>query len=134
MTSCRWSIRTAIATTLYITMAAPLAFAAGPCDELDPCAAKACRIDTELAQAKAKGNARDVARLERARSEMGHCSDEGLKQKRKMALEQAQRRVDKRAADLQKADAAGDAAAIKKAQRKLESARKTLTDLQNSPL
>ena len=81
---------------------------------------------------EAKGNTKDVARLERARG--GHCSDEGLKQKRKMALEQAQRRVDQRAADLQKAEASGNAAAIKKAQRKLESARKTLTDLQNAPL
>ena len=134
MTSCCWFIRIAIAAALSVTIAAPLASAAGPCDELDPCAARACRIDTEIARAKAKGNTKDVARLERSRSEMGHCSDEGLKQKRKMALEQAQRRVDQRAADLQKAEASGNAAAIKKAQRKLESARKTLTDLQNSPL
>jgi hypothetical protein len=134
MTSCCWFIRIAIAAALSVTIAAPLASAAGPCDELDPCAARACRIDTEIARAKAKGNTKDVARLERARSEMGHCSDEGLKQKRKMALEQAQRRVDQRAADLQKAEASGNAAAIKKAQRKLESARKTLTDLQNAPL
>jgi hypothetical protein len=134
MTSCCWFIRIAVAAALSVTIAAPLASAAGPCDELDPCAARACRIDTEIARAKAKGNTKDVARLERARSEMGHCSDEGLKQKRKMALEQAQRRVDQRAADLQKAEASGNAAAIKKPQRKLESARKTLTDLQNAPL
>ena len=134
MTVCRWSLRIAIAAALSITMAAPLAIAAGPCDDLDPCAARACRIDTEIARAKAKGNAREVAKLERARSEMGHCSDEGLKQKRKMALDQAQRWVDQRAAELRKAEASGDAAAIRKAQRKLDSARKTLTDLQNSPL
>ena len=129
-----WFIRIAIASALSVTIAAPLASAAGPCDELDPCAARACRIDTEIARAKAKGNTKDIARLERARSEMGHCSDEGLKQKRKMALEQAQRRVDQRTADLQKAEASGNAAAIKKAQGKLDSARKTLTDLQNAPL
>ena len=137
MTSCRWArwfVNIAVAGALSITVAAPLASAAGPCDELDPCAAKACRIDAEIARAKAKGNARDLARLERARGEMGHCSDEGLKQKRKVALDQAQRRVDLRAADLQKAEATGNAAAIKKAQRNLDGARKTLTDLQNSPL
>ena len=134
MTSCRWSLRIGLAAVLSLPIAVPLACAAGPCDNLGPCAARACRIDAELAQAKAKGNARDVERLERARSEMAHCSDEGLKEKRKMALDQAQRRVDQRAADLQKAEASGNAAAIKKAQRRLESARKTLTDLQNAPL
>jgi len=131
----RWSSRAAIATATSIALAAPLSFAAAPCEDLkDPCAAKACRIDADLARAKAKGNANDVARLERARGEMSHCSAEGLEEKRKMALEQAQRRVDKRTADLQKAEASGNPAAVKKAQRNLDGARKTLTDLQNSPL
>ena len=122
MTSCRWPIRFAIATA--IAFATPLACAAASCDALDPCAAKACRIDAQIAQAKANGNTRQLASLERARGEMVHCSDEGLKQKRKVALEQAQRRIDQRSADLKKAEATGDAAQLKKAQRKLESARK----------
>ena len=135
MTSYRWSIRLAIATVGAVALGAPFAYAAAPCEDLkDPCAARSCRIDAELAKAQAKGNARDVARLERARSEMSRCSAEGLEQKRKMALEQAQRRVDQRAADLQKAEASGNAATIKKAQGKLDSARKTLADLQNAPL
>jgi len=133
MTSCRSWIRLAVAGA--VALGAPLAYAAAPCDDLkDPCAARACRIDAELAKAQAKGNTSDVARLERARSEMSRCSAEGLEQKRKMALEQAQRRVDQRGADLKKAEATGNAAAIKKAQGKLDGARKTLADLQNAPL
>src|SRR5580765_2709696 len=125
MRACRCSIRAAIAVAVS-TVLAPLAFAAAPCEDLkDPCAAKACRIDADLARAKDKGNASDVARLERARSETSRCSAEGLKEKRKMAVEQAQRRVDKRTADLQRAEASGNPASIKKAQRNLESARKT---------
>ena len=132
MTSCRWYIRLALAA---VALGAPFAHAAAPCEDLkDPCAARTCRIDADLAKARAKGNASDVARLERARSEMSHCSAEGLEQKRKMALEQAQRRVDQRAADLKKAEASGNPAAIKRAQGKLDSAQKTLADLQKAPL
>ena len=135
MTSCRWSIRLAIAAVGAVALGAPLSCAAAPCEDMkDPCAQRTCRIDADLAKARAKGNANDVARLERARSEMSHCSAEGLEQKRKMALEQAQRRVDQRAADLKKAEASGNAAAIKKAQARLDGAQKTLTDLQKAPL
>ena len=132
MTLCCWSVRVAIATT--VAFAAPLAWAAASCDALDPCAAKACRLDAQIAQAKAKGNTRQLAGLERARAEMVHCSDEGLKQKRKVALEQAQRRIDQRAADLRKAQATGDAAKLKKAQRNLDSARKAYSEIESSPL
>ncbi len=127
-----WSIHIAIATA--VSVAAPLAFAAASCDTLEPCAAKACRLDADIAQAKAKGNIRQLASLERARAEMVHCSDDGLKQKRKVALEQAQRRVDRRDAELKKVEASGSAAKIKKAQRNLESARKAYAAIEKSPL
>jgi hypothetical protein len=110
---------------------APLAVAA---DVTGPCAEKTRRIDAEIAQAKAKGNARALASLERARADMVHCSDDGLREKRKMALEQAQHRIDQREADLKKTEASGDAAKIKKAQRNLESARKVYSEIESSPL
>jgi hypothetical protein len=128
-----WSIRIAIAAA--VSAVAPLASAAASCDALEPCAAKACRLDAEIAQAKAKGKTtRQLATLERARGEMVHCNDDGLKQKRKVALEQAQRRIDQRAAELKKVEASGDAAKIKKAERKLESARKAYAEIEKSPL
>jgi hypothetical protein len=114
--------------------AGPLAAAATTADATGPCAEKARRTDADIAQAKAKGNAQAVAKLERARAEMSHCSDDGLKAKRKMALEQAQNRIDRREAELKKAEASGDAAKIKKAQRNLESARKVHADIESSPL
>ena len=132
MTSRCWSIRIAIA--IAVSVAAPLAGAAASCDALEPCAAKACRLDAEIAQAKAKGKTRQLAALERARAEMVHCNDDGLKQRRKVALEQAQRRIDRREAEFRKAEASGDAAKAKKAQRNLESARKAYAQIEKSPL
>jgi hypothetical protein len=132
MTARRWSTRIAIAAAA--SLAAPVAFAATACDALEPCAAKMCRLDADIARAKAQGNSRQLAALERSRAEMLHCSDDGLKQKRKVALEQAQRRIDRRDAELKKAEASGDAAKIKKAQRNLDSARKAYAEIEKSPL
>jgi hypothetical protein len=127
-----WSIRIAIA--IAVSVAAPPAGAAASCDALEACAAKACRLDADIAQAKAKGKTRQLAALERARAEMVHCNDDGIKQRRKVALEQAQRRIDRRGAELTKAEASGDAAKVKKAQRNLESARKAYAQIEKSPL
>ena len=132
MTACRWSMHIAIA--IAVSVAASLAGAAASCDSLEPCAAKACRLDADIAQAKAKGNTRQLASLERARAEIVHCSDDGIKQKRKVALEQAQRRIDRREAELKKIKADGNAAKVKKAQRNLESARKAYAEIETSPL
>ena len=44
---------------------------------------------------------------------MAHCSDDGLKQKRKVALEQAQHRIDRREAELKKVEATGNATKTK---------------------
>ncbi len=127
-----WGIRIVFA--MAVATSAPLVLAAASCDQPDGCAAKACRIDAEIARAKAKGDARALARLERERGEMVHCSDDGLKQKRKVALEQAQRRIERNEAELRKAEAAGDANKIKTAQRKLDSARHAFAEIRNSPL
>lgn len=132
MTLRGWFSCNAVATA--VCLAAPLAHAAVSCDALDPCAAKACRLDADIAQARAKGSTSQLARLERERSAMVHCSDDGLKEKRKVALEQAQRRIDQREADVRKFETNGDAAKLKKAQRRLDSARKAYEEIENSPL
>lgn len=132
MTFRRQLVRIAIA--LAICSVARLGSAASSCDALDPCAAKTCRLDADILQAKTKASSGEVARLQRARAEMAHCSDDGLRQKRKVALQQAQRRIDVREAELKKFEASGDAAKVKKAQRKLESARKAYEEIENSPL
>ena len=61
---------------------------------------------------------------------MIRCNDDGLKQKRKVALEQAQRRIDRREAEARKVEASGNAAKVKKAQRNLESARKAYAEIE----
>lgn len=114
--------------------AAPLAYAAAECATPDGCAAKACRLDAQIAQVKAGGDVHRLPALERARAELVHCSDDGLKQKRKMALEQAQQRIDKREADLKSAQAKGDPKKIKAAQKKLDGAHHAFDEIQSSPL
>jgi len=131
MASCRGFMRIAVAA---VFAAAVPALAASSCDTMDPCAAKACRLDAEIAVAKAKSDTRKLSALERTRAELTHCSDDGLKQKRRVALEQAQRRIDQREAELRNAEASGDATKIKKAERKLESARKAYVDMEKAPL
>ena len=132
MNNCRWLARLAI--FAIAASAAPFAQAASACESLEPCAARACRVDAEIARAKDKGNAKQVTALERQRADMVHCSDDGIKQKRKMALEQAQARIDRREAELKKAEAGGDAAKVKKAERNLQSARKAYAEIEKSPL
>ena len=132
MSNCRLTVRVVILGVLGF--AAPLGWAATACESLEPCAARACRLDGEIARAKDKGNARQLAALERQRADMVHCSDDGIKQKRKMALQQAQARVDRREAELRKVEATGDAAKLKKAERNLHSARKAYAEIEKSPL
>ena len=54
-----------------------------------------------------------------------------MKQKHKVALDQAQKRIEQRASELEKAQASGDASKIKKAQRNLDSARKAYAQIEN---
>ena len=132
MSNCRWTVRVVI--VAIVRFAAPPSLAASACESLDPCAARACRLDTEIARARAQGNARQLTGLERQRADMVHCSDEGIKQKRKMALQQAQARVDRREAELRKVEASADAAKVKRAERNLQSARKAYAEIEKSPL
>ncbi|HTS24026.1 MAG TPA: DUF1090 family protein [Casimicrobiaceae bacterium] len=116
------------------SLVTPLASAQGPCDSLGPCAARSCRLDAQIARARDKGQSRDLATLERQRADMVHCSDDGLREKRKMALEQAQARIDRREAELKSAQASGNAAKVQKAERNLDSARKAYAEIESSPL
>ncbi len=120
--------------TAAVFAAAAAAAHAANCDALDGCAAKACRIDAQLDAAKAAGNAKQVAGLTRARGEIAHCSDDGLKAKRAMALAQAQKKIDARNAELARAQATGDAKKVARAQKKLDNAQSVYKELEASPL
>ena len=113
---------------------ASAACAATACDTPDPCADRACRLDAQIAQARAAGKTKELAALENTRAENTHCSDDGLKAKRAAALAQAQQSIDKRTAELTRAQATGDPAKVKKAQKKLDNAQAVYKELQNSPL
>ena len=132
MPTCRWAV--VVVFTAVAVPAAPMAWAAGACDALTPCAARLCRLDADIAKAKDRGDAKAVTALQHQRADMVHCSDEGAKEKRKMALQQAQARVDKREAELTQAEATKDPAKIKKAQKNLDSAKRSYAEMEKSPL
>ena len=132
MQTCRWAVH--LLFTAAVALTAPLAWAAGACEALTPCAARLCRLDSDIAKAKDRGDAKTVATLQRQRADMVHCSDEGVKERRKMALQQAQTRIDKREAELKQAEASKNPSKIKKAQKNLESAQKSYAEIEKSPL
>lgn len=91
---------------------------------LTGCAAKKNDIETQLAQARAAGNAAQVSGLEKALKEaQAHCSDAGLKQQREKKLGLAKQKVAEREASLEKARQGGKQKKIEKQQRKLDEAR-----------
>jgi uncharacterized membrane protein (DUF106 family) len=132
MTLYAWCIRATVFAAVSVCM--QLAHAAAACEKLEGCAAKACRIDAQIEEAKVAGKNKALPSLERERAEIAHCSDDGLRQKRKVALDQAQHRIDLRQDDLKKAQAKGDPAQIKKAQKNLDSAQHAYDEIKNSPL
>jgi len=71
MTLRAWSVRVAVFTATFTGV--QLAHAAAACEKLDGCAAKACRIEAQIAEAKADGKARLLPSLERARAEIARA-------------------------------------------------------------
>ena len=126
--------RVAMAMAAAASIGAGSARAEDSCAKLDGCAAKSCRIDAQIAEATAEGKTKLLPALERARAGMAHCNDDGVRQKRKVALEQAQRRIDRREDDLKQAQAKNDAKKIEAARKRLESARHAYDEIKNSPL
>ena len=109
-------------------LAAPL-MAANQAPELTGCEAKKHAISQELEQARAHGNSNQVARLEKALSEVtAHCTDSGLKKERENKVLEAKHEVSQRQADLDKAMKKGDPEKIDKRKNKLAESRKELQE------
>ncbi|MNF60457.1 hypothetical protein D3C85_764950 [compost metagenome] len=95
--------------------------------ELTGCAAKRQSISSQIEQAKAQGNAEQLAGLEKALSEVtAHCTDASLKKERENKVLDAKHEVSQRQADLDKAMKKGDPEKINKRKDKLAESRKEL--------
>lgn len=115
---------------LACTLTAPALLAA----EMPPpseCLIKSQEISSKIQEAKAEGNKREQAGLEKALSETNaNCSEASLVKQREQKVLDAKREVSRRQTDLNQAMAKGDPEKINKRKDKLAESRKELLDAQ----
>lgn len=115
-----------LAALLVLGCANPL-LASEPAKPLTGCAAKQAAIESKLQEAKAHGNANQVAGLQTALDNVKtYCTDASLTQERKQRVLDAEKEVSQREKDLRKAMNKGDAEKIEKRKNKLAEARTEL--------
>lgn len=99
--------------------------------KLTGCAAKRQDLGHQIQQARASGDNKQQAGLEKAlRKNEAHCTDADLLKQRQAKVDQAQHEVTRREADLKKAEAKGDVEKINKRKTKLADSQKELQDAQ----
>lgn len=95
------------------------------------CLIKSQEISSKIQEAKAEGNKRQQAGLEKALSETNaNCSEASLVKQREQKVLDAKREVSRRQTDLNQAMAKGDPEKINKRKDKLAESRKELLDAQ----
>jgi len=95
------------------------------------CLVKSQEISSKIQEAKADGNKREQAGLEKALSEVNaNCTETSLLKQREQNVLDAKREVSRRQNDLNKAMAKGDPEKIDKRKDKLAESRKQLQEAQ----
>ncbi|OWQ46139.1 DUF1090 domain-containing protein [Roseateles sp. L2-2] len=95
------------------------------------CAAKRASIESQISEATAKGNRRQLAGLKSAlAANKRHCTDASLAADRERDIAAATKKVTRREADLATAQAKGDPKKIAKEQKQLDAAREALAEAQ----
>ncbi|MFJ4141787.1 DUF1090 domain-containing protein [Pseudomonas sp. NPDC089734] len=111
-------------------LAGPL-LAAEQAPPLSECVLKSQEINGKIQEARADGNKREQAGLEKALSEVNaNCTETSLLKQREQKVLDAKREVSRRQTDLNKAMAKGDPERINKRKDKLAESRKELQDAQ----
>lgn len=112
--------------------AAPSAEAIASCNAKRGCEAKFCHIQLELDQARAAGNTRKAAGLEKALSEAkSSCTAESLAADHARDVKEKEAKVQERRDDLATAQKDGKARKIERAQKKLQDAEAELKKAQS---
>ena len=121
-------MRNSTTRTLCVAAILTLGAAAAPARAASPaCEAKRVQIESSLADAQARGQAREVRGLKKAlAANKSSCTDAGLEKERQSDIRAAQKEVDQRETDLKQAQRKGDAEKIEKRQAKLDEARAEL--------
>ncbi|GFM66617.1 DUF1090 domain-containing protein [Pseudomonas cichorii] len=113
------------------TLSAPPLLAAEQAPPPSECLVKSQEISSKIQEAKADGNKREQAGLEKALSEVNaNCTETSLLKQREQNVLDAKREVSRRQNDLNKAMAKGDPEKIDKRKDKLAESRKQLQDAQ----
>ncbi|MEC5397946.1 DUF1090 domain-containing protein [Uliginosibacterium sp. H1] len=95
------------------------------------CEAKRTRIETQIAEATARGNKQELAGLNRAlRATTANCTDASLAKERDARIRKAEKEIAEREKDLAQAQKSGDADKVEKRREKLEEARRELVEAQ----
>ncbi|MCO8161677.1 DUF1090 domain-containing protein [Pseudomonas sp. 21LCFQ010] len=116
---------------LACTLGSPAVLAAEQAPPASGCLLKSQEINGKIQQAKADGNKREQAGLEKALSEVNaNCSETALLKQHEQKVLDAKREVSRRQTDLNKAMAKGDPERINKRKDKLAESRKELVDAQ----
>lgn len=120
-----------LATAVLLASIATLSFAQKAPDAVDPCLKKRQDILTQIAQAKAKGNDKQVAGLNKAlKANDANCTPESLRAAREKDVSEARAKVADRDRELTEAKAEGkDKEKIAKREQKLNEAQ---TELQRA--
>lgn len=109
----------------------PPALLAAEAPPVSECLLKSQEISSKIQQAKAEGNKRQQAGLEKALSETNaNCSEASLLKQREQKVLEAKREVSRRQTDLNQAMTKGDPERINKRKDKLAESRKELLDAQ----
>ncbi|WP_101675898.1 DUF1090 domain-containing protein [Alloalcanivorax mobilis] len=96
-------------------------------EPLSGCAAKQAEIETNLAQARSEGRKGQIRGLEKALKEhREHCTDDGLRQEREEAVQQAREELRERQQDLREARVKGDQSKIRRREQKLAESQREL--------
>ncbi len=116
---------------LACTLAPSALLAAEMSAPVPECLLKSQDISSKLQQAKADGDKRQQAGLEKALSEANaNCSETSLLKQREQKVLEAKREVSRRQTDLNQAMAKGDPEKINKRKDKLAESRKELLEAQ----
>lgn len=95
------------------------------------CAAKQASIESQITEAKAHNNRRQLSGLQSAlAANKRHCTDASLAAERQRDITAATKKVNRREADLAAAQAKGDPKKIAKEQQQLDAAREALAEAQ----
>lgn len=116
---------------LACTLGAPALLAGEQAPAASECVLKGQEINGKIQQAKADGNKKQQAGLEKALAEVkANCTETSLLKQREQKVLDAKREVSRRQTDLNKAMSKGDPERINKRKDKLAESRKELVDAQ----